>query len=209
MEKAVLTGDIILSKTIGDKAFLIKTLQKVFTDLAQQFTFDNPFDLYRGDSFQALLSNPKEALRIVFLIRLALRKANLWDARIGIGVGSVSFQQQDIRISNGEAFELSGKALEEIKNSTQRISIKTSNIDLNKQFNVMSLLSDAISKRWSKKTAEVLYIKLLNNRTQKEVAKELHISQSAVQQRMAAADFNAISTYIHYFEGFFSKHKER
>jgi transcriptional regulator with XRE-family HTH domain len=46
----------------------------------------------------------------------------------------------------------------------------------------------------------VVYRTLLFGETQKQIAKKLGVSQSAIQQRLAAADFDAIITYIRYFE---------
>ncbi len=210
--KSVITGDIIKSRDIEDKNLLITTLQNLFNEISEQFSFIESFEIYRGDSFQALLDDPKYALRIALLIRLGLRKKSftkkLWDARIGIGIGAINYLKKNIKISNGKAFEFSGLSLDSIKESHhKRIQISTSDLQLNKQLEVFNELSDAIIKRWSKKSAEVIYRQLLYKETQKNSAKQLGISQSAVQQRMTAADFNAINAYIRYFELKISNYK--
>jgi hypothetical protein len=201
IKKAVITGDIIKSRNIKDKEKLVNVLQYIFDDLTSQFEFDNPFDIYRGDSFQALIGQPKDSLRIATLIRLGLQMNGMrWDARIGIGIGTVSYTNQNIKISNGLAFELSGRGLDEIKKTKKRIQIKVENEKINKQLETFNRLAEAIIRRWSKKTAEVVYSLLLFNETQKQIALKIGISQSAVQQRIAAADFETIIMYIRYFE---------
>jgi hypothetical protein len=200
-QKAVITGDVVKSKNISDKEKLVKALRAIFNDLSLQFSFDNLFEIYRGDSFQALLSNPQDALRIALLIRLGLlQNENRWDARLGIGLGQVSYKNENIKISNGEAFELSGLGLDEIKQTDKRIEIKHKSNLINKQLASFNRLTESIMKRWSPKTSLVVYRILLFGETQKQIAKKLGVSQSAIQQRLAAADFDAIITYIRYFE---------
>ncbi len=202
-KKAVITGDIVQSRTIKDKAHLVHVLNEVFSELSHFFTFDNVFEIYRGDSFQALLTRPEEALRVAFLIRLGLKKNMLkmdLDARLGIGVGEVSFRNSSIKVSNGEAFELSGLSLDAISKTKKRIQIRTTDMKINEQLDLCNRLVEAIVRRWSKKTAEVVYRYLLYNETQSEIAKQIGVSQSAVQQRLSASDFDAVLRFIVYYE---------
>lgn len=202
--QSVITGDIIKSRTIEDKDLLLHTLQAIFSEISKTFSFIETFEIYRGDSFQAILNNPEHSLRVALLIRLGLRKESpkgeKWDARIGIGIGGINFLKENIKISNGEAFELSGLSLDSIKDSDRRMQITTTVSAFNQQLEAFNELANAITARWSKKSAEVIYRQLLYNETQEMSAKHLGISQSAVQQRMAAADFDAINAYIRYFE---------
>jgi len=202
--KAVITGDIINSRKIADKELLMSVLQNLFIEINTRFSFQNQFEIYRGDSFQTLLENPKQALRIALLLRLGLRKqspdAVIWDARIGVGIGAVNYLNEDIKISNGEAFELSGTSLDTMKKSDQRIQIQVSDSDLNAQLKILNTLADAIVNRWSINASEVIYRQLLFGETQSQIAQKLNISQSAVHQRFANANFDAINTYISYFE---------
>lgn len=202
--KSVITGDIINSRNINDKALFINILKNILAEINQIYEAESPFEIYRGDSFQALYAKPTYSLRIALLIRLGLLKespkSESWDARVSIGVGKVNFQNEDIKISNGEAFERSGEALDQMKNDNRYISVNTGNRVLNKQCDTLNTLADTIISRWRKKSAEVIYLILLKNYTQEEIATELAISQSAVQQRLAAANFKAINAYIRYFE---------
>jgi hypothetical protein len=201
---AVITGDIVNSRHIEKKELLVATLQTIFNEIENVFTFQNKFEIFRGDSFQSLLKDPKHALRVAILVRIGLQKespiGNMWDARIGIGIGEVNYIKDNIKISNGEAFELSGNSLDMMKKSEQRIQIQFYENQYNETFKTLNMLADAIVNRWSKNACVVIYRRLLFGEKQAETAQILNISQSAVQQRFTNANFDAIQTYINYFE---------
>lgn len=202
--RAVLTGDIINSKEINDKSHLISVLKEIFIDNQNLFSFQNPFEIFRGDSFQAILKKPNDALRVCLLIKSGLiaksPENQLWDARISIGISTVDFTNIDVKIANGKAFELSGEGLDAIKQKDVGLAILTDRKQLNSTLETINTLTDTILKRWRKNAAEVVYLSLLYKFTQKEIALKLNISQSAVQQRFASAHFDAVYSYIRYFE---------
>lgn len=202
--KSVITGDIINSRNISDKTLFINSLQNILSDINEVYQAENPFEIYRGDSFQSLYPKPTFSLRIALLIRSGLLKespkSETWDARISIGLGEVNFQDKDIKISNGDAFERSGITLDRMKNEDRFLSVISGDESFDKQLQTLNTLTDAIISRWSKKSAEVIYLTLLKDYTQEKIAQVLGISQSAVQQRLAAANSKAINAYIRYFE---------
>lgn len=202
--KAVITGDIIHSRKIEDKATLLRVLNRLFRELSGQYTFTRGFEVFRGDSFQAVVEKPHQALRIAILIRLGLYsyapKTQVWDARIGIGIGTIQFLEENVTSANGEAFENSGQSIDQIKGSDRRIHIKTTDTSLNRQLNVLNILNDGLSSNWTKKSAEVMYRYLLFGETQQEIAETLRISQSAVQQRLKTGKTEVLIAYIRYFE---------
>ena len=60
--------------------------------------------MYRGDSFQVLVDNPEYVLAIGIALRAKLKaetpnKQNLWDARLSVGVGEISFESSNIAVS--------------------------------------------------------------------------------------------------------------
>lgn len=202
--KSVITGDIINSRNISVKPLFINSLQNILSDINEVYQAENPFEIYRGDSFQSLYPKPTFSLRIALLIRSGLLKespkSETWDARISIGLGEVNFQDKDIKISNGDAFERSGITLDRMKNEDRFLSVISGDESFDKQLQTLNTLTDAIISRWSKKSAEVIYLTLLKDYTQEKIAQVLGISQSAVQQRLAAANSKAINAYIRYFE---------
>ena len=202
--RAVLTGDIINSRQIQNKDHLINVLHDIFQDIESRFSPENPFEIFRGDSFQVLFKKPSSSLRVALLIKSGLMSQSnenqMYDARISIGIGSVAFPQNNVKIANGIAFELSGMNLDLMKEKGRGIAIKSSQSKNNNTLETMNVLLDAIISKWTKNAAEVVYLSLLHGFTQSEIAEKLHISQSAVQQRLASAQYEAIYTYIRYFE---------
>ncbi len=202
--RAVLTGDIINSRQIQNKDHLINVLHSIFYEIESRFSPENPFEIFRGDSFQVLFKKPTSSLRVALLIKSGLMSQSnenqMYDARISIGIGSVAFPQNNVKIANGIAFELSGMNLDLMKEKGRGIAINSSQSKNNSTLETMNVLLDALLSKWTKNAAEVVYLSLLFGFTQSEIAEKLHISQSAVQQRLASAQYDAIYTYIRYFE---------
>jgi len=201
---AVITGDIIDSKGIENKEHLINSLNIIFQKLESSFKFQYPFEIFRGDSLQAVMKQPKFTLRVLYLLKSGLISKSsdnqIYNIRLSAGIGNVNFLQNDIKISNGVAFELSGTALDNMKFFGKTIAITTENQKRNDMFLIMNQLSEELIQKWSKQAAEAVYLSLLNDHKQKEIAQILNISQSAVQQRLSAAHYDAIINYIRFFE---------
>ena len=77
--------------------------------------------------------------------------------------------------------------------------LKTSNIDINAEFDTSLALFDFIADRWSTASAEVIFY-LLQGLKEKEIAQIVGISQSAVNQRKKAAGWDPISVLLKRFE---------
>ncbi len=132
---AVLTGDIVGSSKMSDEL-----REQTFSRIRQQLEFIQqgktafPLSIYRGDSWQILLDDPKDALRLTLLIRTALLMGNYdgkdrADTRVSIGIGSVDkIDPEDISLSYGEAFTLSGHGLEALKKK-QRMAFAAPSLD--------------------------------------------------------------------------------
>lgn len=85
-------------------------------------------EMYRGDSFQVVVDNPELALSVAIALRAKLKastpdKSEVWDARLSLGIGDVSFASGNILTSDGEAFRLSGRAFDNI--GKKRLCIST------------------------------------------------------------------------------------
>lgn len=204
MQKVVITGDIIHSKLIADKQNLLENLKIIFNETEAKFKFDNPFELFRGDSFQAVLKQPKYSLRVALIVQSGLiahsPTKEKWQTRVAIGIGNISYENQDVKLANGTAFELSGQALDAMKNKPIKLVISTDNNKKNSLLLTFNRLLETITYRWTKNAAAVVYYSLLYGFTQKELAQKLGVSQSAVQQRLTSANYDAVNHYIQYYE---------
>ncbi|MFC5272286.1 hypothetical protein [Adhaeribacter terreus] len=209
---AVITGDVIDSTklAVAERKKLDELLHLGLTEVAGE----NNFEIFRGDSFQILLQEPETALKKAIQIRCWLRKQQISsaknnktasskrgiiDARLAIGIGSVSYQSKQIRTSDGEAFRLSGRALDDLKHRNSRIIIDTPSPELNDFLEVTFTLLDILISNWSVQQSEVIY-ELLNNQTQTAIGNKLNISQASVNQRAKTAHWPAIEKTIALFE---------
>lgn len=119
---AVLTGDIVKSRDIAPRAKLITTLKEALDTVKKKHQAE--YDLYRGDSFQVVVPSVPAAVMVAIIIRSKLitqspKKSEMWDARISIGIGEISYKGEKITDSDGPAFLLSGNGMEELRKKTR------------------------------------------------------------------------------------------
>lgn len=123
-----------------------------------------------------------------------------FDIRLGIGIGTVDFiKKNKISSSDGEAFRLSGEALDHLLQGQQRIELKTIDPRIDEQWEPSVLLLDALMQKWTQNQAELVLYKL-QDRKEEEIASRLNVTQSAVNQRTKTAQWQAIEKLILYFE---------
>ena len=135
MIKGVITGDLVNSTNIAAewRQSVLDALNVCVADFLP-LTLCN-LEMYRGDSFQIVVDKPDYALAVAIALRAKLKamtpgKLQLWDARLSIGIGDISFESDNIVTSDGEAFRLSGRSFDNI--GKKRLSISTTWPDFNK-----------------------------------------------------------------------------
>lgn len=93
---AVITGDLVGSsrfKIDKQREEVLSNLKDSFKKIESPDIIASPFAIFRGDSFQGIISHPEEALKLAIILRANLlskfkgKKVRL-DARIAIGLGS-------------------------------------------------------------------------------------------------------------------------
>ncbi len=199
--QAVLTGDIVNSTklTAAKEAKLSSTLIDIFVD------YDSKFEFYRGDSFQAYVKNPVNALRLALLSRsAAIRlfkedKLVLSDIRISIGIGKITTPVRSLKTAKGEAFILSGRKFDEILKNHQRLAISTGNALANEGLQVIADYLNAIFDAMTGKQAEVIF-ELLQGEIQKVVAKKFKKTKSTIHQRITAGRWTEIEKLLQQYE---------
>ena len=208
---AVITADLVnssrYSKTLLNA--VLKELNAEFNNLEQKFPEGElKFKLYRGDSFQGVITNPKFALKLTLQLKSLINKIKVEkeknkvfqaDAKFALGIGSFDFKGATMAESNGQAFQFSGRTLDAMKNDARRIRLKTPLENLNLEFEASLFLLDTVMEKWSQASAEVVYYLLLGMK-ETEIATILNISQSAVNQRKRACGWEAISVLLNRFE---------
>ncbi len=206
---AVITADLIDSSNYAEALTtkVISALKKEFLYFKKQFKAE--FKIYRGDSLQGVLPDPEHALLATLILKTAVLKQPAEkkiraDLRLSIGIGEVDFKAKNLEESNGPAFHFSGRTLDGMKSNNPKIAITTANKNLNSEFEASLALLDEITARWSIASAEVVYF-LLYEKKEIEIAKELGISQSAVNQRKKAAGWEAVTKLLQRYKSIISK----
>lgn len=216
--KAIITGDIISSRSIR-----AELRQQLYTDLDKflgsiKKKWIANYETYRGDSFQCELIRLEKALSVALMIKAYIisysspKAAKItrsitkgysnkeFDIRIAAGIGGIDFiNKKKITTSDGEAFRLSGEALDKLKHENQTIVIKTNNEALNKSLAPLIALVDALTQKWTQNQAELILAKLMG-KGDDEIAAEIDITTSAITQRKKTANWLAIEKAIIYVE---------
>jgi hypothetical protein len=218
MIKAVVTGDIIDSTKLSEEEnnTLIQGLKYIIDKLEENQTIRG--EIFRGDSLQCLINKPSQALKIALLIKTyvkgivsmnKLKQKNeldklinkpIFDIRIAIGIGEVNSEKEKLSISQGEAFNFSGRLLDEMKNK-QTIAIKT-NDQYKEELDTSFKLLDFILSNATQNQCEVIYYKL-NGLTEVEISEKIGINQSAINQRSNSSGWGAIHSLINRFESIY------
>ena len=205
---AVITADVVSSSSMANNYHRWINALSSYTEYLQK-TFDNDLllniKIYRGDAFQTITKDITNALKFVILFRLVFLKKFLplttpkkTDLRIALGIGHALFDN-DIFKGNGEAFYNSGLELDSMKSKPYRLRIRTPWDDINRELNVQCALFDALSYKWTMKQIDTM-IEHWSGLNQKEAAKKLDITQSAVSLRLKAAGAWAIDDFINNYE---------
>ena len=208
---AVITGDIVGSSKLkpAERKELHAALKDTSDKLTDHFRQLVPLqvDIFRGDSWQLLVIDPAQSLKIGLFFRAFLRgkmKSKRVDTRISIGVGFIDIiPEEGVSSGDGEAFRLSGEALESLSRSHRMvISFPESLISNNhKALDVILKLIDVLARDWTEKQAQAVSGALLEY-TQEKIARswfERDISQQAVAQHLDRAGWNAIEIGLNYF----------
>ena len=205
---AVLTGDVVSSARLRLEQPLPDILGAAFARVAaKQGSVLRPFEIFRGDSFQGVMA-PREALFGAIVIRASLRATRCNhnqtpDARIAIGIGTIDAPHERIPESDGEAFRLSGRALDGLANAKGggRLGISTCWPSVQEEIETIGEMLDSIILRWRRPSAEVMSLILTDESiTQTIIASQLKISQPAVSVRMTTAQAHLVQKLITRFE---------
>ncbi len=198
--KGVITGDVIGSSQIKleDRTQLLNCFYEMKDELQSISPFE--MELFRGDSFQLLVDKPEMTTKLAILLRAGLiqytpsKKEVIWDAKVSIGIGAVDFISDEIITSDGEAFQYSGRQFD--KMGKQRLVVTTPWSEVNEELAVSTPFADDIITRWSIKQAEITYMSLIRNQSQKELAESIGTTAQNVSKILTSAKEGLMRNYI-------------
>ena len=205
---AVITGDIINFTRLSpvNRQQLIANFEKLFSTWIKQ---NADAEVYRGDSFQILFDNIPDALKrsvqLICWFKVQSDQENkvYISSRISIGIGQVSYRGRNVLSSDGEAFHLSGRYFDKMKND-ELISIHTDDHFKNETINIILNFVNKIINEWTIPQAEVIFY-LIDGQTQQEIAEKLHVTQPSVNSRIKLSAWKDVELAINYISGLLQK----
>lgn len=192
---AVLTCDIVNSTLLDpdQEQLLLTELKQILSGWKHEF--------YRGDSFQVYLESEAQALQLALLCRMAAismareETEIIPDVRVSIGIGDVEKPVSDLGSAKGEAFLLSGRALDDMDKEKGRLVISIRDTLAQAGLSLVADYINSICKQMTPKQAVVIYA-LLRGETQQEVADKLKKSKSTISQHVTAGRWEEIETIL-------------
>jgi hypothetical protein len=216
---AVLTGDVAGSSRLeGEQRQKLLTVLKDSFSLVDEIIGKEkvafPFEIFRGDSFQGVLNEPASALRAAIIIRANIRRSfdttlkNAFDARIAVGVGSISLlPDQRGGEGDGPAYRNSGPVLDEMTKPPRFLLVRTPWPEMNSELNVELALLDAIMIKWSVEQAEVA-LEFFKGKTQEQMAEFFQVSQPAIRKRLFNSNLEQITLLKNRFGFLLAKYEK-
>jgi len=206
---AVLTGDIVGSRQLPPER--LERVRRVIAAGAAQFRRRQPRalcgvpEVFRGDAWQLLLREPRWALRLALLLRAELLAGNDAITRVAIGVGAVdTIDRRRISLSTGEAFTLSGHALDHITGYFDLTgALPERAAALAGWFPAMLHVCSGLVRSWTRRQAEIVGLALrLDAPTHATIAAALRprVSKQSVTESLAAARWRPLLEGIRVFE---------
>lgn len=197
---AAVIGDVIRSRDHQDRRVLQSLLLNSFSSVNSSMPAAQDLDFTIGDEFQGLYETLAQALNAVLLVRLLLALDEI-KVRFGIGWGTVPIRDAGRSPfgQDGPAWWNAREALSmvnrrEAKQGWPRDSLtvfKSDDRHHDVLVNAFLLCQDALLSKMDTKDLR-LVLGLRDGKSQKELAKECDISQSAVAQRLQSHGIYAL-----------------
>lgn len=219
MVRATISADVVSSTAlkVEELTLLQSEIHQFLEGLEEKSQGKDWGRLFKGDSVEIFLFDPHEAFRTALLLKTLVKKTFSWGketdvrrelfkkyaVRLAIGIGEMRTTDQQRDILDGEAIYYSGRLLE--KATKEKVTIKRSmffecaNPLLTEELNMIVGMLDVMLRNATSRQNEILYYKLLGQ-NEDEIAKQLKIGQSVVNQHSNAIGWNAIESAVNYFE---------
>ncbi|WP_434360460.1 hypothetical protein NF212_08020 [Parasalinivibrio latis] len=195
--KAVLTGDIVRSRTLTPDDFtqVLSTLDSACKVIQKQS--DATYEIFRGDAFQILFPNPEDSISAAITIRLALRASltSTPDARISIGLGEIDPPAATLGRSSGEAFILSGHHLDTM--AAETLVVSSPSPAFQRDTSLLTRFADRLLSQTTNRQANALYHYLTDeDNSHQAIASLLRTSRVNVTKLLNQAEYQLISDYL-------------
>jgi DNA-binding transcriptional LysR family regulator len=203
MTSTTLIGDLIGSRSSGDRRRLHARFAAVLDRVNEELRPPTPVRMQVGDEYQGVFATLGDALQATLTVRLALLPDA--DVRHGIGHGRVEVLSEDPRVEDGPGWWAARAAIGRVEEAERRpgerslrtayvVSSETVADDAGSEeraVNAALVLRDHVVGGLSERSLSVLR-GLLAGESQRDLAAALGISPSAVSQRVRADGLGAV-----------------
>ena len=205
-----MTGDVVESSGLArvDRQALPTLLKRIGRDLRKAFPKAVPMelDVFRGDSWQLIVSDPAMSIRAGLFFRAGVIASNpagqRIDTRMAIATGTVDFVSKRVSEGDGSAYRASGKGLDALPDQV-RMSFTGAG---GAGEGVAMTLLDAIVQDWTGLQARAVMGRL-RGWTQAEISTlwPKSISQQSVARHLERAHWPAVESALRYLEDSLSR----
>ena len=186
---AVITGDVINSKKNAPRVWLTP-LKKELNRIGKT---PKTWEIYRGDSFQVVISKAEDALLVALKVKASLKAVKGINVRMAIGIGKRTYNAAKVTESNGSAFVNSGEKFEMLKQEKQNLAIKSDSAQFDNEMNLYLKLALIAMNNWTVNTAEIVSVAMENHdKSQQQLGQMIGIKQSAISTRLRRAYYEEI-----------------
>lgn len=208
---ASITADVVNSTSLSVSD--LKRLHLVINEVLEQF--DKRIAsvwgrVVRGDTIECILTQPIYALRVALALKCYLKYwmstvdssslSREYSLRYSVGIGTMREVNFEEGFFDGPAIYLSGRRLDQMSlNRFASFECETDCVDFVSLLDLNFCLLDSLVNDLSAKQAIVIYYKLLQL-SEVVIAKNIGVSQAAVNYRSNSANWALISRTLEYFE---------
>lgn len=209
---AAISADIVSSTSLTKEGMVLlnQNLKELISKLETLYS-GMWGRIVRGDTIELILNNPANALEVALILKSYMKSINSqricgdsdfckYGLRLAVGIGEMKTNDKKLDMMDGEAIYRSGRALDGLvgrKKYSFVISMQDENITemLQTIFSLINHILNAATKR----QCQVLYERLVS-KDAKEVANNLDITASGVNQTLKTVGWTAIERAILFYQ---------
>lgn len=190
----VIIGDIVNSQQ-ADPATWLAVLKAGLNRVGSP---PKNWEITRGDSFQLEVARMETVLTEALYLKATIKRIAGLDLRMGIGIGTKTYDAPAISEASGDAFIYSGRLFDQLKKTN--LAIKSPWADIDNVINLCLELALLTMDRWTVNSAEIIALSIQHpEKTQLELAQMIGISQGRVSERQQRAGYEEIMRLDTYF----------
>lgn len=210
---AVLTGDVIQSERSPGTEPIAEGISTAHEQMQSAYgrVAPYPVSVFRGDSWQLVVTNPTYALHIAVAFRAAVRRHAQRDTRVAIAVDTVdALDTTQVTQSTGPAFKRSGEMLDTLKRPYRMRCVMPDSAPhaVGLAASALTDMADHLTSQWTDAQAQAVYLNLIAQAaegtvSQRECAAKWHpqpITQQAFSKHLRHAHWKRLQDALQRYQ---------